>query len=520
MRDFNITGLCVPRMHYMVDISAKVDEIAAMVDKGLYFTINRARQFGKTTTFFMLGERLNKKYLAVRISFEGVDDGSFTTNKSFCDMFAKVFARALKITEVSHEALSSWQKDVPADMFELDQLIASFCVKTSKPVVLMIDEVDKTSNNQVFLNFLGMLRDKYLRRSAGEDSTFQSVILAGVYDVKNLKRKITGEEILSASGERIYNSPWNIAADFKVKMSFAPNEIATMLTEYENDWHTGMNINEISGALYRRTNGYPFLVSKLCKMIAEDMDKDWTIDGVERAVKAILQDENTLFDDMFKNIENNKKFYDLIYDIMVQGREIPFSSKNPTIELGAMFGIIMNKDGKAAVSNEIFELVISEYLVSKMATDISVTSKVFKEDVVKDGKFNMALCLEKFAGHYYEIYSETDEKFLEKHGRILFITYLRPLINGQGFYHMETETRNTLRMDLVVDYGSQQFVVEMKLWHGDKRHEDAYEQLWKYLDAKDKGEGYLLTFDFRKDGKKKKGEWVEYKGKRIFDVVV
>ena len=35
-----------------------------------------------------------------------------------------------------------------------------------------------------------MLREKYLRRNAGKDHTFQSVVLAGVYDVKSLKLKI------------------------------------------------------------------------------------------------------------------------------------------------------------------------------------------------------------------------------------------------------------------------------------------------------------------------------------------
>jgi len=53
----------------------------------------------------------------------------------------------------------------------------------------MIDEVDKISNNLIFLKFLGMLRDKYLRRNAGDDHSFQSVscygILAQIASIKN-----------------------------------------------------------------------------------------------------------------------------------------------------------------------------------------------------------------------------------------------------------------------------------------------------------------------------------------------
>jgi hypothetical protein len=38
-------------------------------------------------------------------------------------------------------------------------------------IVLMIDEVDKASNNRVFIHFLGMLRDKFLARNKGKDYT-------------------------------------------------------------------------------------------------------------------------------------------------------------------------------------------------------------------------------------------------------------------------------------------------------------------------------------------------------------
>ena len=49
--------------------------------------------------------------------------------------------------------------------------------------------------------------------AAGKDETFQSVILAGVYDVKTLKLKLHPQE------EMKYNSPWNIAVDFQMEMS-------------------------------------------------------------------------------------------------------------------------------------------------------------------------------------------------------------------------------------------------------------------------------------------------------------
>ena len=48
---FNVSADCKPNLHYMVDISEKLGKIKTMVDKGNYFTINRARQYGKNNYF-------------------------------------------------------------------------------------------------------------------------------------------------------------------------------------------------------------------------------------------------------------------------------------------------------------------------------------------------------------------------------------------------------------------------------------------------------------------------------------
>lgn len=48
---FNVTADCKPNMHYMVDITKKLAKIKKLVDTGCYFTINRARQYGKQQHF-------------------------------------------------------------------------------------------------------------------------------------------------------------------------------------------------------------------------------------------------------------------------------------------------------------------------------------------------------------------------------------------------------------------------------------------------------------------------------------
>jgi hypothetical protein len=57
-KKINITGTCYPALHYMADTSAKLKAIMAMVEAGEYFSINRPRQYGKTTMLTALAEAL------------------------------------------------------------------------------------------------------------------------------------------------------------------------------------------------------------------------------------------------------------------------------------------------------------------------------------------------------------------------------------------------------------------------------------------------------------------------------
>lgn len=64
-RYFNTTGACDPRESYMVDIQKRLEEIKKLVDAGKYFMINRARQYGKTTTLLALAEFLKEDYVVI-----------------------------------------------------------------------------------------------------------------------------------------------------------------------------------------------------------------------------------------------------------------------------------------------------------------------------------------------------------------------------------------------------------------------------------------------------------------------
>jgi hypothetical protein len=189
-----------------------------------------------------------------------------------------------------------------------------------------------------------------------------------------------------------------------------------------------------------------------------------------------------------------------------------------------MFGFIAEGNEGLQIHNRIFEIRLTNYFVSNTELNWRENgiANQLTNDVIRDGFFDMELCLTKFKRFYTELYTDKDLRFLERNGKLLFLTYLLPLINGTGFYHFESQTRDNRKMDLVIDYLKQQFILEVKIWYGESRHEDGYRQLADYLRSKNMPDGYLLTFDFRKQGDDRSDEptWIEYDDKRIFDVVL
>ena len=110
----------------------------------------------------------------------------------------------------------------------------------------------------------------------------------------------------------------------------------------------------------------------------------------------------------------------------------------------------------------------------------------------------MRKVLEKFVETFDYLYGDQNESFLEEAGRRYFMLFLKPIINGTGNCYVEPETRNRERMDLVVDYRGEQFVVEMKIWHGDAYNKRGEKQIAEYLEYYGLKKGYMISFNFNK----------------------
>ena len=349
-RIFNITADCKPAFHYMVDISERIQQIKKMVDAGQYFTINRARQYGKTTTLRALAGYLGKEYVVISLDFQLMSHKDFEKETAFVKAFSEAVLRKTEadrdMPPVIREELSELS-GLCADpgLARLFEILSHWCGLSEKPIVLIIDEVDSASNNQVFLDFLSQLRGYYIDRDV---------------------------------------TPWNIAAKFRVDMSFSADDIAGMLEEYEKDHHTGMDIHAMAHIIYDYTSGYPYLVSWLCKCLDEesagsaefpDEESAWTKRGFLEAEKILLNERNTLFESLANKLTEDRDLRNVIYELLFTGRSIPYNPLNKNIETAEMFGFVRNENGSVVIANRIFESVLYNLFMSEEYVD----SKIYDE---------------------------------------------------------------------------------------------------------------------------------------------
>jgi hypothetical protein len=291
-------------------------------------------------------------------------------------------------------------------------------------------------------------------------------------------------------------------------MSFSAEGIAGMLREYEEDHHTGMDEEKIAELIYDYTSGYPFLVSRICKLMDEniagsegyaDLNAVWTKAGVLEAVKILLSEKNTLFESLIGKLRDYPSLNHILYTILFGGEKMVYNPDDEAIDIATMFGFVKNEKGSVAITNRIFETRLYNYFLISGDGQNDRLYKAATENVsqfVHNGSLDMKQVLTKFVTYFEDIYGDQKQIFDEEEGRRRFLLFIRPIINGTGNYYVEPETRNSRRMDLVIDYRGEQFIVELKIWRGNAYNERGEQQLSDYLDYFHLKTGYMLSYNF------------------------
>ncbi len=187
-----------------------------------------------------------------------------------------------------------------------------------------------------------------------------------------------------------------------------------------------------------------------------------------------------------------------------------------------MYGFVKEENGSVVIANRIFETRLYNAILTNkqmQKTSIFKAGENDKSQFISDNQLNMELILEKIILHFNDIYGAKPDKFKEDDGRKLFLLYLRPIINGTGNYYIEAQTRDQRRTDVIVDYLGKQYIIELKIWHGDEYNTQGEKQLSEYLDYYHIDKGYLLSFNFNKN-KQSGMQTIELNGRTIIEGIV
>ncbi len=132
--------------------------------------------------------------------------------------------------------------------------------------------------------------------------------------------------------------------------------------------------------------------------------------------------------------------------------------------------------------------------------ETAVDPFTYKGELIREfyddtGKLNMRSLMESFMRLYDQTYGSLMQAFPAEDGRELFLRFLTPIVDGRGSITIDEQTRNENRMDVIIDYLGQQYIIELKIWHREW-YAEMLKQMREYLDHYGLKIGYMLSFDF------------------------
>ena len=502
MRRFGTQGRVYPERHYVVSRTEEIADFIDRIKEGRYVVLFAPRQTGKTTFFrFALDVLIatSSTYFPIQLNFEAYKNLS---PADFYDAFYKRVRREIdrvfqKRGQVPSEVLTRFLNNAKLtnhiSMMEFFEAFEGFLDRqySEQKVVLIIDEFDGIPQT-VLSDFLHALRDIYL---SDETRCPHSVGIVGVKRIAQLNydRSV---------------SPFNIQDEFHLP-NFTHPQVQELFAQYTDE--VGQPFApEVIDALHRQTAGQPFLVNRFAQILTEEMDipksEPITLEHFAKAHTRLLKENNANLTHLLTNIRRDPRFESLLMKIVSYDRGVQFTLHNEIIAELTTYGVITEgPDGVCEVVNPIYQHCIIQAfqpLINGLEGDyFSENSDIdFIDYLTPTGLLLMAPLLDNFkdfiarAGFRILQVPDTPQEFV---GQYLLYTYLDQFIRiVRGSMFLEVQTGRG-RMDLIILHNGQKYIVETKIWEGERRYQAGKKQLARYLMLEGAGEGYYVIFDHR-----------------------
>lgn len=361
-----------------------------------------------------------------------------------------------------------------------------------KKCVLIIDEYEAVSTD-ITTPILSQFRSLYLGRDEPNAYSPHSILLVGVSTVQSL---LEGTQ-----------SPFNIADQYTVPY-FSEGEVKELLVQHTEA--TGQIFEEgVFNRVYAQSEGQPFLVNRIGQILTTEsdipIDQPITVQYFEISLIRLVNENNTHFSSIrskatmhrvrvLSALFSSKRYYDFQDEV--------------TQEL-LMYGVMRTVANEqnieyARIANPIYQkMLVKAFAPTNSIIEQTINGSVYHRYLVENN-LNFDGLLDSFKAFMEEygirlLKSEVTQRPLEISGQYLLLSYLTAALQSIGGYATIESLSVAGELDILALYREQRFIVEVKIWYGNARYEEAQQQLTRYLKAAGLPKGYLVIFDEKLD---------------------
>ena len=515
MRRFGTQGPVNPQEHYVVSRTEEIADFIERVEEGKYVVLFAPRQTGKTTFFHAAleilvtgnaatpqAESVSKFiYFPIQLNFDIYKNLALSAfyghfYEQIREEIETVFQKRGTIpSDALHQFLENTTLTDHLSMLSFFKRFARFLDSEydGQQVVLVIDEFDGIPQIAVS-DFLHTLRHIYI---SGKPRCPHSVGIIGVKSIAQLNydRSI---------------SPFNIQDEFHLP-NFTLEQVSELLEQYTDEVGQPF-VPEVIAAIHKQTAGQPVLVNRFAQILTAELDipktEPITMAHFSEAHTELLHGQNTNIEHLTTNIRKNPRFESVLMRIMARDEGVDFNLRSDIISELATYGVIVRgDDGMCEIVNPIYLYCIlqafkpvvngleDEYLSEE-------NSDGFLDYLTPAGRIKMEALLDNFqdfiarAGFRILQVPDTPQESVGRHLLLAYLDQFVKLIGG--FMYIEVQTGRG-RMDLIITHSQRRYIVETKIWRGDRRYQAGKRQLAAYLSSEGVTEGYYIVFDHRQD---------------------
>ena len=506
-KQFNTAGPVKTDKNYTLDPLTRLNwvEVYELICSERYFVLHAPRQTGKTSALLAMMKTLNTAgdFACAYANIEGAQAARGDETQGIpavCD--AIVESIELYLGNMDLRAWYNTSKKQTSPQFLLSALLKHWAQTTTKPTVLLLDEVDALVGDTL-ISLLRQIRAGYAQRP---EAFPQSIILCGVRDVRDYRLHQAGGEVITGG------SAFNIKAESLRMGNFSQEECIALLQQHTVA--TGQVFAPgVLDELWLDSKGQPWLVNALAHQMtwkhvpARNRILPISLEQYHAARERLIYARATHLDQLIDKLKEPRVHS--VLSALLSGDEEQMQVNPHDIEYVQDLGLIeVSRSTGIRISNRIYQEVIPRELT--WATQVTITNQEQAWYVKPDRSLDMPKLIAAFQQFFREHSDSWIEGFNYKEAgpQLLIQAFLQRIINGGGRINREYALGRK-RTDLLIEWPLnqeqgflgpvQRVVLELKMWRKGRNFDtllqQGIEQTQAYASQVGAWESHLIIFD-------------------------